>query len=104
MADDMKPLKVYTKEEAAAILRCTVSWLEKRAAKRLIPFTMLGGSYCFTDEHLAEIVRMFEVIPARAMRSSRRQPTVRCATGEAQPNGVVPLRAREKKTSPRLGA
>ncbi len=51
---------VHTVAEAAVILRVKKSWLERRAAAREIPFTMLGGAYHFTAEHIAEIVRMNE--------------------------------------------
>jgi excisionase family DNA binding protein len=55
---------VYTAEEAALILRVKKSWLERQAAARKIPFTMLGRSYRFTPAHLAAIVRMHEQAPA----------------------------------------
>ena len=55
---------VHTVAEAAVILRVKRSWLERRAAAREIPFTMLGGAYHFTAEHIAEIVRMNEQRPA----------------------------------------
>jgi excisionase family DNA binding protein len=54
---------VYTAEEAALILRVKKSWLERQAAARKIPFTMLGRSYRFTSAHLAAIVRMHEQTP-----------------------------------------
>lgn len=54
---------VYTAEEAALILRVKKSWLERQAAARKIPFTMLGRSYRFTPTHLAVIVRMHEQAP-----------------------------------------
>jgi len=57
-------LTVYTTEEAAEILRVKKSWLERQAAARRIPFTMLGGSYRFTTVHLSAIVRMHEQTPA----------------------------------------
>jgi len=50
--------------EAAVILHVKQSWLERQAAARKIPFTMLGGSYRFTATHLAEIVRINEKRPA----------------------------------------
>src|SRR5690349_4719800 len=50
-------LRLHTAEEAAAILRVKQSWLERQAADRKIPFTMLGGSYRFTSAHLEQIVR-----------------------------------------------
>lgn len=56
-------LPLLTTEEAAAILRVRKSWLERQAACRKIPFTMLGGCYRFTEEHLVGIVRIFERTP-----------------------------------------
>ena len=38
-------MAVHTLDEAAVILRVKPSWLERQAAARKIPFTMLGGSY-----------------------------------------------------------
>jgi excisionase family DNA binding protein len=57
-------LAVYTLDEAAAILRVRPSWLERQAAARKIPFTMLGGSYRFTADHLAAIVAQHENRPS----------------------------------------
>ncbi len=56
---------LYTAQEAAEILRVKKSWLERQAAARKIPFTVLGGSYRFTASHLAESVRLYEQIPSR---------------------------------------
>jgi excisionase family DNA binding protein len=98
-AEDNPAPRLYTKGEAAALLRCTVSWLEKRAAKRLIPFTMLGGAYRFSDEHLAEIIRLNEQRPvamdksapsgSKPRRRSRRTPP-------AQPSRAPLLRPRPR--------
>jgi excisionase family DNA binding protein len=55
---------MHTAEEAARLLKVKRSWLERQAAARKIPFSMLGGSYRFSDLHLAEIVQMNEVKPA----------------------------------------
>src|SRR5712691_4849545 len=57
-------LSLYTAEEAAEILRVKKSWLERQAAARKIPFTMLGRSYRFTSVHLSAIVLMHEQAPA----------------------------------------
>jgi excisionase family DNA binding protein len=88
-------LVVHTLDEAAAILRVRKSWLERQAAARKIPFTMLGGAYRFTNAHLAEIVRMNERIPVagelRAERT-RRMPQVRTQSNEDA--SVMPLRPR----------
>jgi excisionase family DNA binding protein len=93
---------LYTKHEAAEILRVKVSWLERRAAARQIPFTMLGGSYRFTPEHLAEIVRLSEQgtadekpVSARTERRGRRR-----RESVAQPsNGFIPLRPRPRRAA-----
>jgi len=58
-------LAIHTIDEAAAILRVKPSWLERQAAARKIPFTMLGGSYRFTADHLAPIVSQHENQPAQ---------------------------------------
>lgn len=92
-------LVLYTKHEAAEILRVKVSWLERRAAARQIPFALLGGAYRFTPEHLAEIVRISEpdglaVAPAppRSTRHGRR----RREASRQQVDEFVPLRARPR--------
>ncbi|MEW2353068.1 hypothetical protein [Spirillospora sp. NPDC029432] len=93
-------LKVYTKEEAAKILRVKVSWLERRAAARQIPFTMLSGSYRFTDAHLAEIVRINEqgMISPPATPINRRRQRAR-TDARKRPDGFIPLRPRPKASA-----
>jgi len=59
---------LYTATEAAKILKVKESWLERQAAARKIPFTMLGGAYRFTDGHLAAIVQTND----RTIRSAQR--------------------------------
>jgi excisionase family DNA binding protein len=71
------PVALYTTEEAAAILRVKKSWLERQAARRKIPFTMLGGTYRFTSAHLAEIVLMHEETPASRADATPRGKTRR---------------------------
>jgi excisionase family DNA binding protein len=90
---------VYTVAEAAVLLRVRESWLERQAAARRIPFTMLAGSYRFTGDHLIQIVRMHESRPAveasPAEPAGRRRP--RAARGKAVPaGGVTPLRPRPR--------
>jgi excisionase family DNA binding protein len=96
---------VRTPAEAAAILRVKQSWLERQAAARKIPFTMLGGAYRFTDEHLAEIVRMNEKVPAireaKASEYSRRTPQMRQQSSGVS---VMPLRPRPGPGGPRRKA
>ncbi|MCT2587791.1 helix-turn-helix domain-containing protein [Actinophytocola gossypii] len=57
------PPVLYTTEEAADILRVRKGWLERQAAARKIPFSLLGGCYRFTARHLNEIVHIFEPGP-----------------------------------------
>jgi excisionase family DNA binding protein len=90
-----RPPALYTAEEAAAILRVKRSWLERRAARRKIPFTLLGGSYRFTAAHLAEIVLMHEEPPApgndaptrRALRIGPRHAGLGVAPLQPRPRG-----------------
>lgn len=95
---------MYTLAEAAQLLRVREGWLERQAAARRIPFTMLGGSYHFTGDHLIQIVRMHESTPAAEVLppgpDSRRRP--RTARGEAPAGDVTPLRPRPRPGPRRL--
>jgi excisionase family DNA binding protein len=88
------PPVLYTAEEAAAILRVKRSWLERQAAGRKIPFTMLGGSYRFTPAHLAEIVLMHEKPPAPRNDAPARGRTRRSGSQHASGLGAAPLQPR----------
>jgi excisionase family DNA binding protein len=92
------PISVYTLDEAAEILRVKPSWLRRRAAARKISFTMLGGAYHFTTEHIAEIVRINEKLPAatREPRAARRKTQERQAS-----ETVTMLRPRPRPDGPR---
>jgi hypothetical protein len=91
--DDGTELVLYTKREAAELLRVKVSWLERRCARRQIPFSMLSGQYRFTPEHLTEIVRLNEqstgAIPRLVEPRGRLSREVR-----QPPDTFVPLRPR----------
>jgi hypothetical protein len=54
---------LYRPAEIAKLLHCSEWWVKEQARKRRIPFSWIGGSYRFTEQHLAEIVRVFEVRP-----------------------------------------
>lgn len=91
---------VRTMAEAAVILRVKESWLERQAAARKIPFTMLGGAYHFTAEHLTVIVRINERLPvgeSERTEHARREPRVRPT---ANSGSVTALRPRPR-TIPR---
>ena len=83
------PVTVFTAEEAAGILRCTVSWLKEKARKREIPFTKIGGSYGWTPGHLAEIIRLFEHRP-----SGRADAPVAARRAKPQGDEAPVLKAR----------
>ena len=76
-------IRVYDADELAVILRCRPSWLKEKARRREIPFTLIGGSYRWTAEHLAEIVRLGER-PSDAAVPSPRQNAIPTA-GDGQP-------------------
>ena len=86
---------VYTLPEAARLLKVRESWLERQAAARRIPFTMLAGSYRFTGEHLVQIVRMHESKPAAEAwpPAGRGRPRV-TANPRPPAGGVTALRPR----------
>ena len=102
----MEAPKVYTLAEAAAALRVKQSWLERRAAARKIPFTMLGGAYHFTAEHLTAIVRINEKVPVRESEriehadDARHEPWAR----KSPNNGNVAALRPRPRTSRRRAA
>lgn len=90
-------LSIHTVDEAAGILRVKRSWLERQAAARKIPFTMLGGSYRFTIDHLIQIVRMHENAPsAEPVRNLPAAPRTVRAVPPAGALSATPLRARPR--------
>ena len=105
-ADDSQGgLTLYTKEEAAEILRVKKSWLERQAAARKIPFTMLGGGYRFTTVHLSAIIRMHEQTPAPSARTGDSDSRSRRLNAGSQitDRGSLPLRPRPRN-GPRRAA
>jgi hypothetical protein len=85
--------------EAALLLDCKPSWLKEQSRLRVIPFTLIGGSYRYTDRHLERILAMFEEHPAiaaaaaTAARKPRRKPAAARPEPQAAP-GVTLLEAR----------
>ncbi|MFI2274295.1 helix-turn-helix domain-containing protein [Catenuloplanes sp. NPDC020197] len=97
--------RIFTAEEAAAILRVRKSWLERQAGMRRIPFTLLGGSYRFTASHLQAIIRIFESGPAQEAAPAEVTPIIqRRRTRQSEPALHEPLRARPRKTSAQQNA
>jgi hypothetical protein len=87
---------VHTTAEAAVILRVKESWLERQAQLRKIPFTMLSGSYRFTDEHLNEIVRLNEKLPLADSPAAAGRGRKARGTGGSAAN-ITPLKARSAR-------
>ena len=73
--------------DVAKMLQCSEWWVKEQARKRRIPFSLIGGSYQFTDEHVAEVIHLFEQHPES-------HNTVPASTAR-----VAPMRTR----SPSLG-
>jgi hypothetical protein len=94
-------IAVHTLDEAAAILRVKPSWLERQAAARKIPFTMLGGSYHFTSDHLIAIIRQYEKRPVTATLDEEAHMNRRQAMATRLPNDtkVKPLRPRPRRAA-----
>jgi len=88
------PVTFYRPDEVAERLRCSQWWVKEQARQRRIPHCWIGGSYRFTEEHITEIARLFEVQPIDAVTpaSTPRQTPRRSAGDDAQP--VVHLSAR----------
>ena len=61
---------LYRAADVAKMLQCSEWWIKEQARNRRIPFSWIGGSYRFTDEHVEEVIRLFEQRP----ESSRTLP------------------------------
>lgn len=85
---------LYTAAEAAAILRVKTSWLERQAAARKVPFTMLARSYRFTPAHIAVIVEIFEHAPSPDRAPSR-------ISGHRAGSGAAAVVAGDRSLQPR---
>ncbi|GIG58872.1 hypothetical protein Lfu02_32440 [Longispora fulva] len=92
---------LYRPAQVAVILDCSEWWVKEQARKKRIPFAWIGGSYRFTEQHITEIIRLFEVEATNRDRT----PTVVAAIPRqrrSQGEGtVIPLKGR---TPPRVRA
>ncbi|MCX8453711.1 hypothetical protein [Paenarthrobacter ureafaciens] len=58
-------LEFFEPAEAAALMRCSEGWLRDGAATGRFPHACWGkGKIVFTSEHIAEIARLSEILPA----------------------------------------
>src|SRR3954451_8882289 len=95
--DGSAPVSGYRPAEVARLLRCSEWWIKEQARRRRIPYAWIGGSYLFTDVHVGEIVRLFEVrpsVPGAALVPKQ------SGTQTAGVSGAAPaLRARKPRRS-----
>ncbi|MEV4119454.1 helix-turn-helix domain-containing protein [Micromonospora sp. NPDC049645] len=94
------PGTLYRPAEVAKILRCSEWWVKEQARNGRIPYSWIGGSYRFTDVHIAEIVRLFERRPAVDM-SLGRTSTPRHSRSEGT-DPAVQLKARPPRRARRV--
>ncbi len=59
----MNARRVLTLDQVAEQLQIKPSWLRTQCENRQVPFTMLGGSYRFTEKHVEQIIHHFEKQP-----------------------------------------
>jgi hypothetical protein len=93
------PAGFYRAAEVARMLRCSEWWVKEQARRRRIPFCWIGGSYLFTDEHIAAMVRLFEVQPVDACATATSTGRSRRSKAAASPTTAglvsrVPRRVR----------
>lgn len=96
--------RLHKPEDIAAALGCSAWWVRERARRREIPFVMVSKQYRFTDQHLTEIIAIFEQRPDQPQGSvssagRRRSQPRRQSTSDT----VVPLRARQPRRRPKAG-
>lgn len=57
-------IEFFEPAEAAALMRCTESWLRDGATSGRFPHACWGkGKIIFTSEHILEIARLSEILP-----------------------------------------
>ena len=59
-------IEFFEPAEAAALMRCTESWLRDGATSGRFPHACWGkGKIIFTSEHILEIAKLSEILPGR---------------------------------------
>jgi hypothetical protein len=64
--------ELHTVAETAQILKVRESWLKTKASARLVPCTFVGKHLRFSDDDIAEIMRVGARQPLTHRRSSTR--------------------------------
>lgn len=61
-------IEFFEPAEAAAIMRCTESWLRDGATNGRFPHACWGkGKIIFTSEHIREIAKLSEILPGSSI-------------------------------------
>ena len=64
---DPVEIEFFEPAEAAALMRCTESWLRDGATSGRFPHACWGkGKIIFTSEHILEIAKLSEILPGSA--------------------------------------
>ena len=87
--------RVLTIAQVAEQLQIKESWIRAKCEGREVSFTMLGGQYRFTPEHVDAIIRQFEQTPAKAQRG----PRAIAPRNVTRLDAKVPPRLRKKQAS-----
>lgn len=98
-----QPAAYYRPAEVTKLLRCSEWWIKEQARRRRIPYAWIGGSYLFTQAHIAEIVRLFEVRPkAEAPVMGRQGGAASTASIADAAGGAVLLHPRPPRRPRRI--
>ncbi|MFI1466186.1 helix-turn-helix domain-containing protein [Streptomyces wuyuanensis] len=96
--------QLHSAADVAQALGCSEWWVKEQARRGRIPFTKPAGSYRFTDEHFAEIMRIFESRPAQTNSAAvpaapaPRRRAVTTAVAVAPLKARTPRRARHSQS------
>lgn len=93
---------LYLPSDIAEALHCSEWWVKEQARRGRIPFTKPGGSYRFTAEHFAEIMRIFESRPTESSNTvapTAPAPRRRAATTAASVTSLKPRTPRRARQS-----
>ena len=95
---------VYLPRDIAKALHCSEWWVKEQARRGRIPYSKPGGSYRFTAEHFAEIMRIFESRPtdsgstAAAATPTRRRQATPAAAPVTRLKARTPRRAQRRQS------
>lgn len=81
---------LYSAQEVADALGCSLWWVRDRARRGLIPHVRVADAYKFTAGHFAEIVRLHEKRPASRAQPAPCPPTMPPAR-RSRPAQLLPL-------------